>query len=173
MSDKGGGSPHAPTLLILADADGERLRVALALGAAWKRDTRARVELWGEARLLEAALPEMADARHAVSADSPGANLWLALGQSLAAGQLPVLMRAACPGLTPAHAQQTLALLSKYEAVFATTTESGYAMVGLRRALPELFAGIPWGTDQVMAATRARARKHGCGIGEFALGSVG
>jgi glycosyltransferase A (GT-A) superfamily protein (DUF2064 family) len=114
-----------------------------------------------------------ADALHVLAADNPGAGLWLALGQSLAAGQVPVLTRAACPGLILAHAQQTLALLSKYEAVFATTAEGDYAMVGLRRALPELFAGIPWGTDQVMAATRTRARKHGCGIGEFALGSVG
>jgi hypothetical protein len=173
MGDSGSAAARAPTLLILADAAGAALRAALSLGAAWRSDTRARVELWGPAQVLESAPVGAVDALHALAAGNPGASLWLALGQSLATGQGPVLMRAACPGLTLAHAQQTLALLSRYEAVFATTAEGGYAMVGLRRALPELFAGIPWGTDQVMAATRARARKHGLSLGEFALGSVG
>jgi hypothetical protein len=172
MGDSGSATARAPTLLILADAAGETLRGALSLGAVWKCDTRARVELWGPAQVLEAAPPGAVDALHALEAGNPGVGLWLALGQSLAAGQVPVLMRAACPGLALAHAQQALALLSKYEAVFATTAEGDYAMVGLRRALPELFAGIPWGTDQVMAATRARARKRGLSIGEFALSSV-
>jgi hypothetical protein len=173
MGDSGLANARVPALLILADAGGEALRAALALGAAWKSDTRARVELWGPAQVLESAPSNAADALHVLAADTPGAALWLALGQSLAAGQVPVLVRAACPGLTLAHAQQTLALLSKYEAVFASTANGDYAMVGLRRALPELFAGIPWGSDQVMAATRARARKRGLSVGEFALGSVG
>jgi glycosyltransferase A (GT-A) superfamily protein (DUF2064 family) len=42
------------------------------------------------------------------------------------------------------------------DAVFAPAEDGGYALVGLARPLPALFAGIDWGTPRVMAATRTR-----------------
>lgn len=62
-----------------------------------------------------------------------------------------------CPPLAATHLQQAaLALRSGLDAVFITTEDGGYFLVGLRRPVPELFVGIDWGTDRVMAQTRHR-----------------
>jgi hypothetical protein len=39
--------------------------------------------------------------------------------------------------------------------------DGGYALLALRRPVPALFAGIPWSTAEVLAATRARATALG------------
>lgn len=64
-----------------------------------------------------------------------------------------------CPELSVAHLRDArAALTSGADAVFIPALDGGYALVGLRRASPAVFADIPWGTADVMAATRARLR---------------
>lgn len=46
-------------------------------------------------------------------------------------------------------------------AVFLPAEDGGYGLVGLARPIPELFVDMPWGGDQVMAATRARLVRAG------------
>ena len=46
--------------------------------------------------------------------------------------------------------------LNEADAVFGPAADGGYALVGLRRAAPELFTGMHWSHDQVMALTRER-----------------
>ncbi len=53
-------------------------------------------------------------------------------------------------------------------AVFVPTYDGGYALVGLKRRAPELFAGMTWSHAGVMAATRARAADAGLRITELA-----
>ena len=45
--------------------------------------------------------------------------------------------------------------------VLAPTEDGGYALVGLRREVPGLFDGMPWGRDALMAATRRRLDEAG------------
>jgi rSAM/selenodomain-associated transferase 1 len=61
-----------------------------------------------------------------------------------------------CPELSPDHLRQAALALRSTDAVFITTEDGGYFLVGLRRPCPALFTGMRWGTDQVMAQTRHR-----------------
>ena len=40
--------------------------------------------------------------------------------------------------------------------VFAPAHDGGYVLVGLSRAIPDLFQGVAWSTAQVMEQTRER-----------------
>ena len=67
-----------------------------------------------------------------------------------------------CPVLTPLNLIESANLLSEgSDVVFLPTEDGGYALVGAAKAWPEIFAGIRWGTDRVMAETRLRARALG------------
>ncbi|MDP2821884.1 MAG: TIGR04283 family arsenosugar biosynthesis glycosyltransferase [Sulfuritalea sp.] len=62
-----------------------------------------------------------------------------------------------CPALNPGHLQQAArALFDGADAVFITTEDGGYILVGLQRPVAELFVGIDWSTERVMAQTRSR-----------------
>lgn len=66
------------------------------------------------------------------------------------------------PELTHAALLQALdALHSGIPAVLMPAEDGGYGLVGLTRPEPHLFAGIDWGSDRVLAQTRARLRELG------------
>ncbi|QSA96328.1 TIGR04282 family arsenosugar biosynthesis glycosyltransferase [Methylococcus sp. EFPC2] len=62
-----------------------------------------------------------------------------------------------CPALT-AHTLRSAAqaLLCGKDAVFLPAEDGGYVLIGLSKPEPALFENMPWGTDRVMAETRAR-----------------
>lgn len=65
-----------------------------------------------------------------------------------------------CPALEPAHLQEAgRRLLAGDEAVFIAAEDGGYVLVGLRRPVPELFEGIAWSTERVMAQTRVQLQR--------------
>ncbi|MCX7150918.1 MAG: TIGR04282 family arsenosugar biosynthesis glycosyltransferase [Rhodocyclales bacterium] len=75
-----------------------------------------------------------------------------------------------CPALGTTHLQQAaLALRSGMDAVFITTEDGGYFLVGLRQPCPGIFAGIDWSTTQVMAQTRRRLSERGLHWQEVAM----
>ena len=78
-------------------------------------------------------------------------------------GEQPLLLIGTdCPALTTTHLRQAArALQSGLDAVFITTEDGGYFLVGLRRPCPQLFAGIVWSTSRVMAQTRERLASLG------------
>lgn len=84
------------------------------------------------------------------------------LGQRMAhifaaAGGKPLLLIGSdCPLLEPDHLRQAALALQSADAVFITTEDGGYYLVGLRRPAPELFTAMTWSTPQVMARTRER-----------------
>jgi hypothetical protein len=162
------------TLLLLADGPHEKALgpVTLALARAWRDEAGGEVEIWGTKQVLGSLDREPLEQMKRLPTDAattPGAQIWLALCQSLAAGALPLLIRSAYPGITLAHLQRARELLELGDAVFGTSADGGYGLVGLARAVPELFAALPWGTSQVMAATRTRAKARRCRIHEFPL----
>ncbi|WIM06145.1 MAG: TIGR04282 family arsenosugar biosynthesis glycosyltransferase [Candidatus Nitricoxidivorans perseverans] len=61
-----------------------------------------------------------------------------------------------CPALTAAHLHQAAHSLSDHDAVLLPAEDGGYVLIGMRTPAPEPFADIDWGTDRVMAQTRAR-----------------
>jgi rSAM/selenodomain-associated transferase 1 len=62
-----------------------------------------------------------------------------------------------CPALTPSHLRQAADLLRDgHDVVIIPAEDGGYVLIGSRHPQPELFAGMTWSTDQVMAQTRQR-----------------
>lgn len=82
------------------------------------------------------------------------------LGERLArtAEATPVLLLGAdVPDVTPEHLGEAAALLGKHPLVIGPAEDGGYWLLGLAMPMPELFAGIAWGTETVLAETVARA----------------
>lgn len=62
-----------------------------------------------------------------------------------------------CPALNVEHLRlAALALRCPVDAVFITTEDGGYFLVGLKQPCPAIFEGIEWSTARVMAQTRGR-----------------
>lgn len=61
------------------------------------------------------------------------------------------------PTLPPSTYQDALALLKDHDVVLGPALDGGYYLIGLKKPAPELFAGIPWSTDQVLPLTRKKA----------------
>ena len=62
-----------------------------------------------------------------------------------------VIIGSDCPELTPKILAAAFDGLSSNDAVFGPATDGGYYLVGLTRQVPELFRGIVWGTEKVLA----------------------
>jgi hypothetical protein len=52
-------------------------------------------------------------------------------------------------------------LLDAHDLVLGPARDGGYYLIGLRKPAPELFAGIPWSTDRVLALTQSKASAAG------------
>jgi len=64
-----------------------------------------------------------------------------------------------CPALAPAHLQEVAAVLADgMDVALIPAEDGGYVLIGLATAHLALFAGVPWGTEQVLAETRVRLR---------------
>jgi len=62
-----------------------------------------------------------------------------------------------CPSLTAHDLDYALtALESPASCVLAPAEDGGYVLIGLNQLHPELFSGMPWGTEHVFELTRAR-----------------
>lgn len=58
-----------------------------------------------------------------------------------------------CPGLTADKLTQAFQALQTSDLVLGPATDGGYYLIGLRRFVPELFAGIAWSTEKVLLQT--------------------
>lgn len=63
------------------------------------------------------------------------------------------------PRLDAAYLRGAAEALHGADAVFGPAADGGYTLVGLKKARPELFAGMHWSHDQVMAHTRLRLKQ--------------
>ena len=118
---------------------------------------------WLRTRSREAGVPlrvqppgdlgeRMAATLHACLTDSPYA----------------VIVGADCAGLTAGHVREAFSSLAAGDdAVFCPAHDGGYVLVGLRRVESRLFRAVPWGTADVMRATRQRARRLGWRVTEL------
>jgi len=73
-----------------------------------------------------------------------------------------VIIGSDCPGLSPDVITEAFARLTQTPVVLGPAQDGGYYLVGLSRPMPELFRGIPWGTDRVLADSLAVLRQRGC-----------
>jgi rSAM/selenodomain-associated transferase 2/rSAM/selenodomain-associated transferase 1 len=73
-----------------------------------------------------------------------------------------VLIGSDCPGLTPDILTTAFARLTQAPVVLGPARDGGYYLIGLSRPMPELFRGIPWGTDRVLAESLRVLERGGC-----------
>ena len=146
-------------------------RHVLGIARAWREGhADAKVELWCApdakhsffaecARDFDVSLHEQADG-------DLGARMWLALVEARRAGRMPVLIGTDCPWLDAAALDSLFAALVRHDCAFIAAEDGGYVAVGMARAVPELFAGVNWGSRQVMRQTQERAHRGGATLAE-------
>jgi hypothetical protein len=61
-----------------------------------------------------------------------------------------------CPALTAAVLRQACAGLERAGIVIGPSYNGGYYLVGGRTPLPDIFTAMPWGSNRILAETRAR-----------------
>lgn len=137
------------------------VRQALASAAA-----AGAAELWCAPDcsdpFLQAAAADCGASLHAQRGNDLGARMADALADALRRQRYAVCIGSDCPALNTRHLQQAIAALREgHDAVLAPAEDGGYALVGLARPAPGLFAGIDWGGSTVMAETRDRLRAGG------------
>jgi rSAM/selenodomain-associated transferase 1 len=94
---------------------------------------------------------------HAQAGADLGARMSHAFERAQCDGHGLVLIGADCPALEPGDLRDAATALASHDAVFVPAEDGGYVLVALATPQPALFAGIPWGTPDVMARTRERA----------------
>jgi rSAM/selenodomain-associated transferase 1 len=108
-------------------------------------DARTEMEFWlGETWELRPQVTGDLGARLAAAAHAvPRGHPWIAIG-------------ADCPTLTASILQQACGHLERAALVIGPAYDGGYYLIGGRTPLPDIFTGMPWGTDRVLAETRTR-----------------
>ena len=66
-----------------------------------------------------------------------------------------------CPYLTSQILSKAFDLLQKSDVVIGPAKDGGYYLLGLKHPAPQLFAGIPWSTEQVFDLTMIKIRELG------------
>jgi rSAM/selenodomain-associated transferase 2/rSAM/selenodomain-associated transferase 1 len=61
-----------------------------------------------------------------------------------------IIIGSDCPGLTARILVDAFKCLSEVPVVLGPANDGGYYLIGLTRLLPELFRGVPWGTEGVL-----------------------
>jgi rSAM/selenodomain-associated transferase 1 len=72
-----------------------------------------------------------------------------------------IVIGADCSRMSTDLLHQAAAALERSAVVLGPAVDGGYYLVAGRRPLPNLFTGITWSTDQVLADTRRRLERAG------------
>lgn len=75
-----------------------------------------------------------------------------------------VIIGSDCPAVTREDIVEAWHHLSSHDVILGPARDGGYWLIGLRRLWPDLFHGIPWSTDRVLAETMRRAREGGLSV---------
>ena len=105
---------------------------------------------------LTALLGQYGMSLHLQSGPDLGQRMHAAFVATLQTADRAILIGTDCPEYDPPYLDAAFQALGKQDAVLGPAADGGYVLIGLRRPEPGLFRGIPWGTDDVLAATRRR-----------------
>ena len=130
----------------------------------------ARVTLWITGTSDEAnvdSAPAPAVVVRTQCGEDLGVRMAHAFGQTLDGRRPMLLIGTDCPAQTVDDLRSALAALLDADAVIQPAEDGGYVLIGMNTPRPVLFNGIAWGSDRVLAATRARAAEHGIRLAEL------
>jgi uncharacterized protein len=120
------------------------------------------VTVWATPDETHAAFQMLHSSRDVTLARQPNGDLGARMLAALkASGGPAIVVGTDCPAMMPAHLRVAADLLrGGADAVVYPAEDGGYVLIGMRKPLPALFAGMIWGTAEVMAETRRRMRYH-------------
>jgi uncharacterized protein len=99
-----------------------------------------------------------------------GERLERAINDAFSAGAKQVaVIGSDCVELNAPDIRACFRELETHDVVVGPATDGGYWIIGLKAARPELFQGIAWSTDQVLAQTLSRAKESGLRIQLFRI----
>ena len=75
-----------------------------------------------------------------------------------------VILGTDCPDIEGATVIQALKYLRSADLVLGPAEDGGYYLLGLNQTIPQLFEGIEWGSDRVLAQTTQRAKQQNLSI---------
>lgn len=90
-----------------------------------------------------------------------GARMQDAFGAMLRRSSVAIIIGTDCPDLSAGILHSAFEALRTRDLVLGPATDGGYYLIGLRRPVPVLFTGMPWGTGGVRAETVRRASALG------------
>jgi len=91
-----------------------------------------------------------------------GARLQRTVAGEFQRGVRSVLVIGAdCPRLQQGIVESAAFALHSNDLTFGPAKDGGYYLVGLRKPIPEIFAGIPWGTADVLTVSVRKAQELG------------
>lgn len=94
-----------------------------------------------------------------------GERMAAAFEESFRAGStVTVIVGSDCPGLSADIIKMAFTRLAETPVVLGPALDGGYYLIGLNRPMPELFRGIPWGTDRVLADSLAVLQRSDCKV---------
>lgn len=108
-------------------------------------DARAEMEFWlGDSWEFRPQVDGDLGARLAAAATAvPSGHPWIAIC-------------ADCPAITAVLLRQACSGLERAGVVIGPSYDGGYYLIGGRTPLPDVFTGMPWGTNRVLSETRVR-----------------
>ena len=111
-------------------------------------------EIWVDGDAT-AALPRWRDAFPVVA--QPCGDLGERMGAAFDDG-VSALVGSDIPVITAEYVDRALAALGDADVVLGPTEDGGYCLVAMNAPRPEIFEGIPWGSPEVLAATKRAAQ---------------
>ena len=93
-----------------------------------------------------------------------GARISRMLDHAFADADRVVAIGTDAPATDAGRVTHAIEALETADVVIGPARDGGYYLIGLRQPRPELFRGIRWGSDSVLAETRAEAERLGLRI---------
>lgn len=79
--------------------------------------------------------------------------------EMLSAFDAIVIVGSDLPALSSQHFAQVISRLDQHDLVLGPADDGGYYLLGMKQVYEPLFAGISWGTSEVLAETLQRAER--------------
>lgn len=96
-----------------------------------------------------------------------GQRMYNAMRCGLARYNRVILVGSDCPAIDADYLRQAVLALDTAPVVLGPAADGGYVLIGARTITQEIFADIPWGSDQVYAKTVAALARVGLGCREL------
>lgn len=90
-----------------------------------------------------------------------GERMYCALRGGLVQHSKVVLVGSDCPEMDKAYLEEAIAALDEVPVVLGAAGDGGFVLIGARTISREAFAGVEWGTAQVLAQTRVNLERSG------------